>query len=252
MKQYSIKVKQRALRKTGYSRNKMNFIRQEKTNSRNINALRKSHKHIKKFTAEFVSFVETYEKIDEALSLIISGVNRTNAGKRIKLVIDRVIDGLVPPRLRSKFAGLKKELEQLSKISGLDPSALKNKILVKMQNRIYNEIMEEAERIYDKVYFKSDHSYIKRALSKGEIAEYLRKGGSSGKLKLFVQKLADAGKVISKIEDVVDKSGQLIRAYNFLERGQELIQQQSKLKTPEDYKNIIIMWQKKLRKWLQH
>jgi GTPase Era involved in 16S rRNA processing len=96
--------------------------------------------------------------------------------------------------------------------------------------------MDEAERLYNSVYFKTGLCHINKAYSKGEIAKFLRQRDSTTKLKAFAQKVEKAGTIIKIVKDVQDKVGLALKAFDCYSRGKDLNQQQKDLKTAQDYK----------------
>ena len=138
--------------------------------------------------------------------------------------------------MRSNFSSLKSKFEELLKASKLDVSKIKNVILVEAKNRIYNNVLDEAKKIYDNVYFNIDHLKIKGTFTTGEIAKWLRERNSIDRLKSFEKKLSVAGNVINKLDKVINMSEKAIKVFDLYSQGSGLIQQQSKLKTSKDYK----------------
>ncbi len=138
--------------------------------------------------------------------------------------------------MRAKFSSIKKDLEQLSKLADLDIYKVKEKIIVAAKNKIYNNIMDEAEKIYKNIYFHAGNSYIKRAYPKGKIANWLRNKNSIDKLKSFTRKLTTVSKVIDKVDKVIKMSDRAIKVFDSYSQGEGLLQEQDRLKTSKDYK----------------
>lgn len=188
--------------------------------------------------AKAIERVELYHKIYKDLEFIVSGVNRTNGKVRIKKIITDIIDKRISDSMKAKLSSIKEikeSLEKLAKMADIDIYKAKDKIIVVYKNKMYNDIMKKAEKIYKKVYFHAGNSYIKKALSETDIANLLRNKDSLKKLKLFEKKLDTVAKVFKKVDKVISMSNRAIKILDIYTQGGELLD--SKLNTSEDFKN---------------
>jgi hypothetical protein len=219
-----------------YSHEKTEIRRSLNKNQKDIDDLKRNRNHISNNTARFIVHAELYYNAYRDLELIISGVNKTNVNKRLNMIVDKIINQLIPSNMRYKFSSVKRELEQLSKSSGLDASKIKDKILTAVKNKIYNDILAEAEKMYKSTFFKIGNSHIKRAYSTGELAKWLRNKDSISKFKEFANKLSAASDIVDKLGNVINRSKQAIMVVEYYSQGKKLLRRQSKLKTSQDYR----------------
>ena len=236
MNKYNKKVKKAAMKKTCYSSVKTKITKELTANKKKVVAIKNSQNEIKNNMAKCIVKVELYHNVYKDLEFIISGINKTNAKLRVKKIIDDVIDKHIPSNMKAKFSNIKKDLEELLNASKLDVSEVKNKILVAAKNRIYNNILAQAEELYKKAYFRVGKSYFKRAFTTGEIAKWLRNKNSIVKLESFTNKLTVASNVINKVDKVVKMSARAVKVFDSYSKGDGLLQEQDRLKTSKDYK----------------
>ena len=235
MYHYSKRIKVKAMAKTNYSTVRSKLTGDIGNSKNNLKKLKINQENLKKSTNELIVVADKYYTIGKEFETIISGLNRTNLQLRIKLVIDRIINRHVPSNIRSKFASLKKNLEQFSKMTGLDISKVKNKIVADAKIKIDNEILDEAERMYNKLYMNAGFNKIKHAYSKNEIAKWLRKNKSSEHIKSFVNKLNVAKTIVEKLEKVIKVTDSAVSIFDCYSKGKDLLNEQSQLKTAQDY-----------------
>ena len=189
--------------------------------------------------AEVIDNVELYHKIYKDLEIIISGINRSNGKLRIPQIKD-IINKHIPANVMNKLSSIKEvkdSLAKLAEMADIDIYKAKDKIIVAAKNRIYNDIMDKAAKIYKKVYFHAGNSYIKRPLSETDIANLLRKKDSLEKLKLFGKKLDTVAKVFNKVDEVIKMSDRAIKILDIYSEGGKVLEQSNRLNTSKDFKN---------------
>ena len=234
---YSKEIKKAAMRKTKYSNKKIEINNAFDKNKEDASKFKKGSRYTNKNNiAKVIVKVELYHKVYKDLEVIISGVNRTNGKLRIKKIIDDVINKHIPSSMIRKFSRIKEELENLSKRTDIDIYDLKKQIIDAAKNKIYNNIMEKAERIYEDTFFPAGKSYINKPLPKGKIAELLRNKNSVKNLNSFTSKLDSAAKVMKKIDRVIEISNTAIKVFDCYSRGEDLRDQSNNLQTSNDYK----------------
>lgn len=239
MNDYKGNIKKAALSKTKYSEKKSAITKSINSNKEKSTELKKIRTLEKNNMAEVIQNVESYHKIYTDLEVIISGINRTNGKFRIPKIKD-VINKHIPANVRNKLLSIKElkdSLAKLAEMADIDIYKAKDKIIVAAKNKIYNDILDKAAKIYKKVYFHAGNSYIKRALSETEIAKLLRKEDSLEKLKLFEKKLDTVAKVFSKVDKVINMSDRAIKILDIYAGGGRLLDQSNRLNTSEDFKN---------------
>jgi len=121
-------------------------------------------------------------------------------------------------------------------MADIDIYKLKDKIVLDAKNRIYNDIMNKAERIYDRAFLPIKKYRIKKGLSQGDIAKWLRKKDSTKRLKSFTDKLTSASHVIKQIDKVIKRTEKVIKVFDSYAEGEELLNQSNNLTTSKHYK----------------
>jgi uncharacterized protein YoxC len=153
----------------------------------------------------------------------------------IKDVIDKHLSDHAESII-SRIDEIKKTLEKLGEMADIDIYKVKDKIVVAAKNRIYNDIMDKAERIYDSTFFAAGNSRIKRALSETDIANWLRKKDSAKSLRSFTDKLTSASYVIDEVSKVIKRTEKVIKVLDSYAAGKELLNQSNNLTSPKHYK----------------
>jgi uncharacterized protein YoxC len=136
----------------------------------------------------------------------------------------------------SRIDEVKETLEKLGEMADIDIYKIKDKIVVGAKNRIYNDIMNKAERIYDRTFFDAGNSRIKKALSETDIANWLRKKDSAKKLRSFTDKLTSASYVIGEVSKVIKRTEKVIKVFDSYVEGKDLLNQSNNLTKPAHYK----------------
>ena len=121
-------------------------------------------------------------------------------------------------------------------MADIDIYKLKDKIVLDAKNRIYNDIMNKAERIYDRAFLPIKKYRIKKGLSQGDIAKWLRKKDSAKRLKSFTDKLTSASHVINEASKVIKRTEKVIKVFNSYAEGTKLLNQSNNLTTSKHYK----------------
>lgn len=237
MDKYSEEVKKAAMAKMDFAAQKSQMVKQLTENKRRVAELRKSHSHIKSNAAKFVVYSKAYYDVFTMLENVISRITKTNLKQSIKEIINKIINQYVPSDLRYRFTSIKRDLEKLLKSSDVDVSKVKNVILDAAKKKIYNDILDEAEKIYKRTFFNTGHAHIKHAYSRNEIAKWLRNRNSNKNFKLFMDKLALVDSAIKKFEKVVNLTDHAIKVFDYYSSGNALLQQQSQMKTAREYKD---------------
>ena len=242
-------IRKAAMKKIGYGTKKKNLGDAFSNNKNNIRDLIKNSRLINKSNMDKVLVsVDLYHKVYKDLETIISGIDRSNGKASIKKIIKNVIEKHLSDRLGSvvsRIDDIKEELEDLGKKADIDIYKLKDKIILDAKNRIYNDIMDKAEWIYNSAFIPirksrlkkgSSETEIKKALSKTDIENWLRKKDSAKKLRSFTTKLTSAAKVINEVSKVIKRTEKVIKVFDSYAEGIDLINQSNNLTKPEDYK----------------
>ena len=239
-KEQKIAIRQAAMKKIKYADKKKNISDAFSNNKEFISDLKKDSRCINKSNmAKVIMKVELYHKVYKDLELIVSGINRTNGKLRIKKMIKDVIDKQLSDHaesLISRINEIKESLEKLGEMADIDIYKAKDKIVVAAKNRIYNDIMEKAEMIYDRTFFPAGNSRIKKAMSKGGIGSWLRNKNSARRLKSFTDKLTSASYVINETFKVVKRTKKVIKVLDSYAEGKDLLNQSNNLTSPKHYK----------------
>ena len=107
-------------------------------------------------------------------------------------------------------------------------------ILDAVKKKIYNDILDEAERIYKRAFFNTGRAHIKHACSHNDIAKWLRNRNSSKTLKAFMDKLVLVDAAIKKLDKVVKLTENAIKVFDCYSSGKALLHQQSQMKTARE------------------
>ena len=236
MNAYKGNIKKTAMSKTRYSDKKSEITKNINSNKTISTEVKNVRNREKNSMPEVIAKVELYHEVYKKLEFIVSGINKSNGRLRIEKIND-AIKKHIPATMRNKLSSikeLKESLEKLGAMADIDIYKAKDAIIVAAKNKIYNDIMDKAAAIYEKVYFRAGNSYIKKSLSKGEIAKLLRKKGSLTKLELFEKKLDTVAKVFSKVDKVIKISSRAIKILDIYAEGGEVLN--SKLNTSKDFK----------------
>ena len=242
-------IRQAAMKKIGYATKKKNLVDAFSNNKESIGDLIRNSRLINKNNMDkVIESVELYHKVYNDLEIIVSGINRSNGKASIKKIIKNVIDKHLSDRLGSQISridDIKKELEDLGRMADIDIYKIKDKIVLDAKNRIYNDIMDKAEWIYNSAFIpirKSrmkkglSETEIKKALSKTDIENWLRKKDSVKSLRSFTDKLTSAAHVINEVSKVIKRTEKVIKVFDSYAEGIDLINQSNNLTKPEHYK----------------
>ena len=248
-KEQKIAIRKAAMQKIGYGTKKKNLVDAFSSNKNNIRDLIKNSSLINKSNMnKVIKDVELYHKVYKDLETIISGIDRSNGKASIKKIIKNVIDKHLANRLESvvsRIGDIKEELENLAKMSDIDIYKIKDKIVLDAKKRIYNDIMDKAEWIYNSAFIpirKSrmkkglSETEIKKALSETDIENWLRKKDSAKKLRSFTTKLTSVAHVINEVSKVIKRTEKVIKVFDSYQEGIDLINQSNNLTKPEHYK----------------
>ena len=240
MDKHKIELRKSAMKKIRYADKKKNIGDACSNNKKFIRDLIKDSRFINRSNmVKVIEKVELYHKVYNDLEIIVSGINRSNGKIRIKKMIKDVIDKHLSDHAKSiisRIDEVKETLEKLGEMSDIDIYKIKDKIVVGAKNRIYNDIMNKAEIIYNNTFFDAGNSRIKKALSETEIANWLRKKDSAKSLRSFTDKLTSATHVISEVSKVIKRTEKVIKVFDSYVEGKDLLNQSNNLTSPKDYK----------------